>query len=212
MFRNLHAVALSVLLSGMFWSAQAAQALVDARPPDILIREVSTQALAALRANPSVKSGDINKINQLIDEQLAPYTDFLRTTQITVGRHWRDASPEQRELLANELRTLLIHIYAGGLRNFGDQTVEYRPFRASPTATDVVVRTYVINKGQPVQVDYRLHKTPAGWKIYDVNVFGLWLTETYRNQFTPILNEGGPARLLKVLQEKNSGLNKTGDK
>lgn len=212
MFRNLLAVALSFLLSGLFWSGQAAQPLVDTRPPDILIREISTQALAALRANPSVKSGELSRINQLIDEQLAPHTDFLRTTQITVGRHWSDASPQQRDLLARELRTLLILIYAGGLRNFGDQTVEYRPFRASPDDTDVVVRTFVINKGQPVQVDYRLHKTPAGWKIYDVNVFGLWLTEAYRNQFAPILNEGGIPQLLKALQEKNAELNKTAGK
>jgi phospholipid transport system substrate-binding protein len=210
--KKLHAVVLGFFMLGAVWAAQAAQPVVDTRPPDVLIREVSSQALAALRANPSVKSGDIARINQLIDEQLAPYVDFSRTTQITVGRHWASASAQQREQLARELRTLLVLVYAGGLRNFGDQRVEYRPFQAAPDETDVVVRTFVINKGQPVQVDYRLHKTPAGWKIYDVNVLGLWLTEAYRNQFAPILNEGGVPNLLKALETKNATLYKSAGK
>lgn len=187
--------------------SNAAQA-VDARAPDVLIREVSQQALTALRNNPSVKAGDIARINKLIDDLITPVADFGRTTQVTVGRYWREATPEQKQQLERQFRDLLILIYAGGLRNFGDQQIQFRPYRPGPDTDDAVVRSFVINKGQPVQVDYRLYKGSAGWKIYDVNVAGLWLTEAYRNQFKPILDQGGVAGLLKALTEKNAALEK----
>jgi len=199
MFKSLQAILLSLMLSGVSW----AQPAVDTRPPDLLVREVSEQVLATLRADKSATAADITRINQLIDQQLAPHTDLERTTQITLGRHWANASPQQRSLLSQEVRTLLVLVYAGALRNFSDQTIEYRPFRAAPGDTDVVVRTFVVNKGNRIPVDYRLYRTPLGWKVYDVNVTGLWLTEAYRNQFAPILNEGGVERLLQVLQERN---------
>lgn len=190
-------------------AAAPAAGAVDTRAPDVLVKEISAQALAALRANPSVKSGDIARINRLIDELITPYADFSRTTAITVGRYWRDATPEQKIQLEREFRDLLILIYSGGLRNFGDQAVQYRPFRPGPDEDEAVVRTFVLNRGEPVQVDYRMHKNPNGWKIYDVNVAGLWLTEAYRTQFAAVLQQGGIPNLLKTLADKNSALEKS---
>jgi len=178
----------------------------DTRAPDQLIREISQNVMATIRENPEVRAGDVERINSLIDERLAPFSDFERTTQITVGPKWREASPEDRKQLVTEFRSLLVLVYSGALRNFRDQTIQLRPFRAAPNDTDVVVRTAVNYQGNAVQVDYRLYKTPDGWKIYDVNVLGLWLTEAYRNQFRTHLNEGGVPQLLKVLQNHNRSL------
>lgn len=191
--------------AGASASTAASAPAVDPRAPDVLVREVSQQALAALRNNPAAKSGDPGIVNRLIDQLITPWADFAQTTAICVGRHWRSATPEQRVLLEREFRELLVMIYAGGLRNFGNQTLQFRTFRPDPDPDQAVVRTFVLNKGEPIQVDYRLHKTAAGWKIYDVNVAGLWLTEAYRNQFKPILDEGGVPALLKVLEEKTAG-------
>ncbi len=201
---------LAMLLFCLVLSATAVAQGVDTRAPDTLIHEVSNQVLATLRANPAVKGSEVNRINALIDELIAPHSDFGRTTAISLGRHWNTASAAQKRDLEREFRSLLVLVYAGGLRGFGDQTVQFRPFRPGPDDDLAVVRTYVINRGQPIQVDYRLYKSANGWKIFDVNVAGLWLTEAYRSQFAPILNDGGVANLIKVLREKNASLAKAG--
>lgn len=195
-----------ILMTFAVMLSTAAVQAADTRAPDELIREISQNVMKTIRENPEVRGGDVDRINALIDERLAPFSDFERTTQITVGPKWREASTDDRKQLVAEFRNLLVLVYSGALRNFRDQVIQFRPFRAAPTDTDVVVRTAVVHQGNPVQVDYRLYKTPDGWKIYDVNVLGLWLTEAYRNQFRTHLNEGGVPQLLKVLQNHNRTL------
>ena len=198
----------ALMLAGLFLVAPtlSMEQTIDARAPDVLIQDISKQVLATLRANPSIKSADPARVNALIDELISPHTDFARTTQATLGRYWAQATPDQRRDLEREFRNLLVLVYAGGLRNFGNQTMQFRAFRGDLNDDQVVVRTYVVNKGEPIQVDYRLYKSATGWKIFDVNVAGLWLTEAYRSQFAPLLDRGGVTGLLKDLREKNASL------
>jgi phospholipid transport system substrate-binding protein len=78
-----------------------------------------------------------------------------------------------------------------------------KPMRSAPTDKEVVVRTEVKGRGDPIQLDYRLEQTPAGWKIYDVNVLGVWLVENYRNSFSDQIGAGGIDGLITKLQERN---------
>jgi len=201
-FRSL-AVGAALLAAG----AASAQAPSAAVAPDVLVRDLSNEVLATIKADKALASGDVSRVQKLVDEKILPYVDFQRMTQLAVGRGWRQATPEQRAALTREFRTLLVRTYSGALSQVTDHKVELRPFRAQPADTDVLVRTSVVaSRGDPIQLDYRLEKTDANWKIYDVNILGVWLVENYKTQFASQINAGGIDGLIKTLTDRNKQL------
>ena len=200
----------AALLAAGSASAQAPAAAPSAAaiaPPEALVRDLSNEVLATIKADKALASGDVNRVQKLIDEKILPYVDFQKMTQLAVGRGWRQATPEQRAALTREFRTLLVRTYSGALSQVTDHQVQLRPFRAQPADTDVLVRTSVVaSRGDPIQLDYRLEKTDAGWKIYDVNILGVWLVENYKTQFASQINAGGVDGLIKTLTDRNRQL------
>ena len=192
-------------LAGLLFAfaSVAVQAQATAQAPDALIKSVSTDVLDTVKSDPSFKAGDINKVIALVDSKVMPHVDFQRMTASAVGRYWRQASPEQQKRLQDEFKLLLVRTYSGALAQVKDQSVQLKPMRASPEDNEVVVRTEVRGKGDPIQLDYRLEKTPQGWKIYDVNVLGVWLVENYRNNFTQEISANGIDGLITKLAEHN---------
>jgi len=190
-------------LAGFAIATAAVAAHAQAQAPDALIKTVSSDVLDTVKSDPSFKAGDINKVIALVDSKVMPYVDFQRMTASAVGRYWRQATPEQQKRLQDEFKLLLVRTYSGALAQVKDQTVSLKPMRASPEDTEVVVRTEVRGKGDPVQLDYRLEKTPQGWKIYDVNVLGVWLVENYRNSFAQEIGANGIDGLIAKLAERN---------
>lgn len=179
--------------------------------PDVLVKRISGEVMAAVKADPAVQGGDVNRIMELVDEKIMPSVNFSRMTASAVGRHWRQATPEQQKQLQSEFKTLLVRTYSGALGEVKDQTVTFRPLRARPEDTEVVVRSEVRGRGEPIQLDYRMEKTPEGWKIYDLNVLGIWLVETYRTQFSQEINARGIDGLIAALSQRNkSNVGKTG--
>ncbi|HXF45199.1 MAG TPA: ABC transporter substrate-binding protein [Burkholderiaceae bacterium] len=194
-------VALGALCVGAVAAQTAAQAA--AMQPDALVRNLSTEVLDAIRKDKALQAGDFAKLQQLVDEKILPYVNFEKMTQLAAGRGWRQATPEQRQALTREFRTLLVRTYSGALAQVRDHQVKLLPFRPA-SADDVIVRTQIVaSRGEPIQLDYRLEKTEAGWKIYDVNVLGVWLVENYKNQFASQINQGGIEGLIKHLTELN---------
>jgi phospholipid transport system substrate-binding protein len=186
-------------------SAQSPAASTAA--PDVLVRDLSNEVLNTIRADKALASGDPNRVQKLVDDKVLPYVDFQKMTRLAVGRGWRQATPEQRTALTHEFRALLVRTYSGALSQVQDHKVELRPFRAQPGDTDVLVRTNIVaSKGDPIQIDYRLEKTDAGWKIYDVNILGVWLVENYKTQFASEINANGVEGLIKTLVERNKQL------
>ena len=180
----------------------AAAASAD-EAPEALVMRISGDVLDAVKADKSIQAGDVQKVIVLVDAKVMPSLNFRRMTASAVGKFWRQATPEQQQRLQEEFKTLLIRTYSGALSQVKDQTVSLKPMRSKPEDDDVVVRTEVRGKGDPVQLDYRLEKTPAGWKIYDVNVLGVWLVENYRSSFAQEIGAGGIDGLIAKLAEKN---------
>ncbi|WP_374673411.1 phospholipid-binding protein MlaC [Ideonella sp.] len=175
----------------------------DAAAPDQLIKQVSTEVIDTVKADKAIQAGDVSRIIALVDTKVMPHVNFQRMTASAVGRHWRTATPDQQQKLQNEFKVLLVRTYSGALTQVKDQTVQLKPFRAAPTDTEVVVRTEVKGKGEPIQLDYRLEKADAGWKIYDVNVMGVWLVEQYKTSFAQEIGAVGVDGLIGKLAEKN---------
>ncbi len=180
-----------------------APAHAQSEPPDALIQQVSTQVIDAVKADKSLQGGNIDKVMALVDTKVMPHVNFQRMTAAAVGRYWRQATPEQQQKLMAEFKTLLVRTYSGALREVKDQVVEVRPLRSRPEDTEVIVRTQVKGSGQPIQLDYRLEKQPEAWKIYDVNVLGVWLVENYRNSFAQEISAGGIDGLIAKMAERN---------
>ncbi|MDM4767705.1 ABC transporter substrate-binding protein [Pelomonas sp. SE-A7] len=179
--------------------AQAA----DNSTADGLIRQLSLETIEAVKADKAIQAGDVGKIVALVDKTIMPHVNFQRITSTAVGRYWRQATPEQQKRLQDEFKTLLMRTYAGALTQVKDQNIALRPLRAAAEDTEVVVRTEVRGKGDPIQLDYRLEKTSAGWKIYDVNVLGIWLADQYKSSFGQEIGANGIDGLIKALTDKN---------
>jgi phospholipid transport system substrate-binding protein len=174
--------------------------------PDVLIKRLSDDTLAAIKADKSIKSGDLTKIIALVDSKIMPHVNFQRMTASAVGPAWRQASPEQQQRLQDEFKTLLVRTYSGALAQVDDQVIAMKPMRSAPTDQEVVVRSEIRGRGDPIQLEYRLEKTPgqgAGWKIFNLNVLGVWLVETYRSQFAQEINAKGIDGLIATLAERN---------
>jgi len=174
--------------------------------PDALIRRLSVDVLNTVRADKAIQAGDIDKVIALVDKTVMPNVNFRRMTAAAVGPGWRQATPEQQKRLQDEFKVLLVRTYAGALAQVSDQTVRIKPMRAAADDKDVLVRTEIVGKGDPIQLDYRLEKTPgegAGWKIYNLNVLGVWLVETYRSQFAQEINAKGIDGLIDTLVARN---------
>jgi phospholipid transport system substrate-binding protein len=183
--------------------------------PEVMIKRLSDEVLADIKADKAIQAGDINRILALVDAKIMPNVDFARMTAATVGPAWRQATPEQKKRLMDEFKILLIRTYSGALAQVNDQTISLKPQRYSPGDTEVVVRTEIRGRGDPIELDYRMEKTPgqgSGWKIYNLNVLGVWLVETYRSQFSEISNTKGVDGLITALVERNKANANAGKK
>jgi phospholipid transport system substrate-binding protein len=190
-----------------FFVGQAyAQSAPDSNTPDGLIKIIVADVITSIKSDPEIQKGNIPRVVDLVEKKIVPHTDMRRTTQLAMGKNWSKASPEQQNQLIMEFKNLLIRTYSGALSQLRDQTVQYKPLRAAPGDTDVIVRTVVVGKADPIPLDYRLEKTNDGWKVYDINIMGAWLIEAYRNQFTNQVSQNGVDGLIRFLQERNAML------
>lgn len=174
--------------------------------PDAFIQRITNDTLNTIKSDKALRSGDIQKVMQLVDGQLMPHVNFRRMTALATGPAWRGATPEQQKRLQDEFKTLLVRTYSGALSQITDQVVVVKPLRRGQDDRNLVVNTEVRGKGDPIQLDYRLEKTPgqgSGWMIFDLNVLGVWLVENYRNQFTKEINAGGIDGLIASLAARN---------
>ena len=173
-------------------------------PPDALIKRLSGEVIDRIKVDKEIQAGDFKKLSDFVDATVMPHVNFQRMTALAVGRNWRSANPEQQKQLMTEFRSLLLRTYSGALGSVKDQSIRIKPLRADPADTDVIVRSEVVQpRGEPIQLDYRLEKGSDGWKIYDVNVLGVWLVETYRGQFAQEVAARGIDGLVKSLTDKN---------
>jgi phospholipid transport system substrate-binding protein len=180
---------------------------------DALVKRLSSDVLENIKVDKAIQAGDLSRIVTLVDNKIMPNVNFQRMTASAVGPAWKTATPEQQKRLQDEFKILLVRTYAGALAQVTDQTIDIKPLRAAADDKEVVVRTVIKGRGDPIQLDYKLEKTPgegAGWKIFNLNVLGVWLVETYRSQFAQEINAKGINGLIVTLAERNKANAKKG--
>jgi len=193
-----------LLLSTIFFAAFLSGTAVAQPAPDKFVEDLSSKVIELLKSDKQIQSGDVKRISELVDTTLMPHVNFERMTALSVGRAWREATADQKKQLMAEFRILLLRTYSNAFTAVRDQGVSMKPFRGNAGDEEVVVRSEIVQqRGDPIQLDYRLEKAGDGWKIYDVNVLGVWLVQTYRNQFAQEISAGGIDGLIKSLADKN---------
>jgi phospholipid transport system substrate-binding protein len=188
---------LTIFCAALMAAACGAVAAAEAGP-DQLVKSVSDEVLA---------------LRKLAESKVLPHFDFRAMTQLAVGQHWRQASPEQQKRLEEAFRTLLVNTYTASLSvaASGKESVDVKPLDVKPADNDIVVRTVVRGANRPpIPVDYRMARTPNGWKVYDVIVENLSLVTNYRGSFASEIGRSGIDGLVKVLEAKNNELAKAG--
>ena len=202
LIKQLIAVATLAFATTGFASAQNAN-----EAPDALVKRISSEVLTIAKTDKDIQAGNTRKVMDLVETKILPYVDFERMTSLAAGRYWREATPEQKRQLSAEFRTLLIFTYSGALSQVRNETIEFKPLRADPSDSEVEVRSQVnMSRGEPVLLNYRVAKSASGWKIYDINVLGAWLVETYKGTFNSEISKGGIDGLIKTLAAKNKQL------
>jgi phospholipid transport system substrate-binding protein len=207
----LSAISATALMAGAVHAqTEAAPAVTAAagEAPDVLIKRLSSDVLDSIKGDKAIQSGDTSKVIALVDSKIMPNVNFARMTASAVGRGWKQATPEQQKRLQEEFKILLVRTYSGALAEVKDQTISMKPLRAAAADTEVVVKSEIKGRGNPIQLDYRMEKAAEGWKIYDLNVLGVWLVETYRSQFAQEINASGVDGLITKLAERNKNAKK----
>ena len=179
----------------------------QATPPDVLVKTVTMEVVELIAKDKEIRAGNRAKLIEVIEAKVLPHFNFASMTSLAMGQNWNKATPEQKKLLIEEFKTLLVRTYASALAAYSDQRLDFRPLRAKPTDTDVTVTVLVMQSGaQPVPIDYSMEKTGSGWKVYDVMVGGVSLVANYRTEFTATIRDSGIDALIKNMQTKNRAL------
>ena len=196
---------LAIATVSLAFNAHAAGPANEA--PDALVKRISQDVIETAKSDKAIQAGDTKKVMQLVETKILPHVDSDRMTSLAAGRFWRDATPEQKKELSEQFRTLLIYTYSGALSQIKNETVDFQPLRADPSDSEVEVRSKVnMTRGEPITLNYRVAKATDGWKIYDINVMGAWLVETYKGTFASEISKGGVDGLIKTLTAKNKSL------
>ena len=197
--KRLSKAVMAIVVAAFALAANAQEA------PDALVKRVTQEVVGIIKSDPKVQAGDQARIREVIETKLLPNFDFERMTALAMGRNWRTATPEQQKQLVEQFRTLLVRTYSGALNQYRDQTFDFKPLRADPNSSDVIVKTEVVRSGQaPVQIDYGMERKDGTWKAYDVIVGGVSLVTNYRDEFNEQIKSGGVDGLIKTLVAKNS--------
>ena len=196
----------AIRLFGFVLCAVLAPLALAQEAPDAMVKRVTQETVGIIKSDPKIQAGDQARIREVIETKLLPNFDFERMTALAMGRNWRTATPEQQKQIVDQFRTLLVRTYSGALNQYRDQTFDFKPLRAEPGATDVIVKTEAMRQGQqPVQLDYGMTRKDGTWKVYDVIVGGVSLVTNYRDEFASQIQSGGIDGLIKALNAKNGG-------
>ena len=198
-------------------SSTAPTVYAELQAPDALIKNTAQEVLTIVKQDKDIQAGSQKKVLQMVDAKVLPHFNFTRMTRLAVGKHWRTATPQQKQALEAEFRNMLVRTYTKAFTVYRDQEVEVKPLKIADGATEVTVKTTIVKPGTPsIPVNYDMEKTPDGWKVFDLIIEGVSLVTNYRSTFSEQIQRGGIDGLIKTLVEKNKAgvdvSNKAGSK
>lgn len=200
--KKIFGLLLALLIAAPQWAGAA-----DMLTPEAQIKNISNEVLDIISKDKNLQEkGNIATAIAKIDAMvLQPHFNFSHMTKLAMGKEWRKASPEQKKVLVQEFKTLLVRTYSNALTIYKTPTVIIKPSHNRPTDPEALIRTRVEQPGKsPVDIDYSLEMTGNEWKVFDVVVAGVSLVTNYRNFFAQEVRRGGVEGAIKSLRTKNN--------
>lgn len=174
-------------------------------PPVELLKSTSDQVITVLKANREELEKDPGRVYALVNDYIVPHIDSVTIAKLALGKHWRNATREQKIEFVNEFRDLLVRTYGKSLLEFRDQTINFFPMEIDGSEDKVIVKSEVLQPGgPPIPVSYRMRIKDNAWKVYDLTIDGVSLVTSYRGTFAQEIRKSGMDGLLKLLKDKNS--------
>ena len=200
-------------LATIIAATTSATATTQQTPSDI-IQSAGQHTLNAMQSNRNAYRKDPSKVRPLVDKYLLPNFDAEYAARLVLGQYWRTASQEQRKRFIDAFYHSLLTSYGSALIEFTPDRLKVFPTTVDPSADHATVRTEVTGyNADRITMNYSLHKTPGGWKVYDVNVEGVSYIKSYREDFGAQIQRLGLDSLIAHLEEgeKRTDLGKTTD-
>lgn len=173
--------------------------------PDEVVRITSERMQKTLSANSEMLKKNPDAIIDLVDEIVVPQFDFVRISAWVLGKHWRQASPEQRGRFIKEFQDLLLNTYASALLEYTEFKITIGPLRMKEGDRTVMVRSDIKQPGaSDISLDYRMFNGKQGWKVIDILVDNVSLVTNYRTSFGEEIKQNGMEALLDRLAKRNS--------
>lgn len=195
--KRLMVAVVGMLLLGVFTSVRA-----ETASPNVIVEDTVQEVMATIHREKS----DKKKIQVLVEEKVLPLFDFTLITKRAVGPAWKTATTEQKKILVDEFRDLLVRVFiAKAFSNVGNRSVKFEPSKYAEGDDQVTVKTLIVNPGEAsLSVDYDMKKTSAGWRVVDLAIAGPRVAlDIYSNQFREPLQQSGVDGLIKFMLEKN---------
>jgi len=173
-------------------AAAPAGTAINNQDPTQLIQDVASSILKELDANRAAYVNNPNNVRALADKYLLPYFDTRYSAQLVLGKYWRSATEDQRTRFINAFQNSMLQNYGNALVNFTANKLKVQPGHVDPGADQASVST-TINRddGTTVPVIYVLHKTPEGWKAWDVKIEGISYVKSFRDDFAAQIDQKG---------------------
>lgn len=169
-----------------------------------LVRDTTDALFAAVDAYDGKISENPAEARAMVDKFITPHVDLQGVSKLVLGKHWRSATPQQRERFLAQFHNLMLRTYATAVTSYNGIRIEYLPIRDETRENFATVRTVIPRAdGEGVKVDYRLHCLDNVWKLFDVIIAGVSMVTTYRSAFSAEVNKSGLDGLIEVLERKN---------
>jgi len=195
------------LLAATLLSGSLAGSLALAASPNEVIQAAADDMAKRLEGRKDYLAEHPEELYALINEVLLPKFDTRYAGRLVLGKHWRDATPEQRERFIDAFYNFMLRSYAKGVLKFDQNRVTVLPLSAPPDRGRVVVKTQMrMDDGNEVPVNYSLRETPAGWRVYDVRIEGISYVQNYRNQFNAEIGAKGIDAVIARLEADAAAL------
>jgi phospholipid transport system substrate-binding protein len=193
MMRSTLAALAAILTLGTAAAQQPSAAPAPAATgPGELIEAKAQEMLDELSKNRAAYKKDPSKVRALVDRVLLPHFDTQYSARLVLGRHWRTATAQQRERFIAAFYNSLLDNYGSALTEFTGERLRVFPTKVAAGADQATVRTEVKrDNGTRVPVNYRMRKTPQGWKAWDVSIEGISYVKSFREDFGAEIDQKG---------------------
>ena len=196
-------VVLVILLLPLLASTSPAQDLE--KPEDIILATVDN-VIARITAEREMLDAQPETVYNLINDLIIPVFDFNNMSRWILGKYWKQASEEQRNVFTTEFKDLLVRTYAKAVLGFSNERVVLLDTQTNPKNNMVKVNTEIISDAGVTPVNYYMHISDGSWKVVNVAFEGISLVETYRKSFASVIRNDGLESLIQQLVDKNESL------